>query len=122
MPIYGKIAFAWRGGRAAEGACLENMFGSHQRGFESHPLRQADYLVVTALATVLVRLAECKKSLLQKNWGGARVAEWARLLSECWVKPVAGSNPALPAVTRLKPLNKRQECCSWFQGQELVPV
>jgi hypothetical protein len=25
------------------------------------------------------------------------VAEWARLLSECWVKPVAGSNPALPA-------------------------
>ena len=32
-----------------------------------------------------------------KNWGGARVAEWARLLSECWVKPVAGSNPALPA-------------------------
>ena len=31
------------------------------------------------------------------KWGGARVAEWARLLSECWVKPVAGSNPALPA-------------------------
>lgn len=25
------------------------------------------------------------------------MAEWARLLSECWVKPVAGSNPALPA-------------------------
>ena len=40
----GKIAFAWRGGRAAEGACLENMFGSHQRGFESHPLRQADLI------------------------------------------------------------------------------
>ena len=29
----------WRDGRAAEGACLENMFGSHQRGFESHSLR-----------------------------------------------------------------------------------
>ena len=27
------------------------------------------------------------------------MAEWARLLSECWVKPVAGSNPALPATT-----------------------
>lgn len=25
------------------------------------------------------------------------MAEWARLLSECWVKPVAGSNPVLPA-------------------------
>jgi hypothetical protein len=25
------------------------------------------------------------------------VAEWARLLSECRVKPVAGSNPALSA-------------------------
>ena len=25
------------------------------------------------------------------------MAEWARLLSECRVKPVAGSNPALPA-------------------------
>ena len=28
------------------------------------------------------------------------MAEWARLLSECWVKPVAGSNPALPATTK----------------------
>lgn len=42
---YGKISSAstgealWRDGRAAEGACLENMFGSHQRGFESHSLR-----------------------------------------------------------------------------------
>ena len=32
-----------------------------------------------------------------KNWGGARVAEWARLLSECRGNLVAGSNPALPA-------------------------
>ena len=39
-----------------------------------------------------------------QNWGGARVAEWARLLSECRVKPVAGSNPALPAVTRSQSL------------------
>jgi hypothetical protein len=43
---YGKIAsasdksrFPWRDGRAAEGACLENMFGESQRGFESHSLR-----------------------------------------------------------------------------------
>ncbi len=35
-----------------------------------------------------------------QNWGGARVAEWARLLSECRVKPVAGSNPALPATKK----------------------
>jgi hypothetical protein len=28
-----------RDGRAAEGACLENMLGSHPRGFESHSLR-----------------------------------------------------------------------------------
>jgi hypothetical protein len=35
-------------------------------------------------------------------WGGARVAEWARLLSECWVKPVAGSNPALPATGKIR--------------------
>jgi hypothetical protein len=43
---YGKIASApetqrnfWRDDRAAEGACLENMFGESQRGFESHSLR-----------------------------------------------------------------------------------
>jgi hypothetical protein len=30
-------------------------------------------------------------------WGGARVADWARLLSECWGSSAAGSNPALPA-------------------------
>jgi hypothetical protein len=32
------------------------------------------------------------------------VAEWARLLSECWVKPVAGSNPALPATKKIRPV------------------
>ena len=37
------IGTLWRDGRAAEGACLENMFGSHQRGFESHSLRQTIY-------------------------------------------------------------------------------
>lgn len=32
------------------------------------------------------------------NWGGAREADWARLLSECWaLNSAAGSNPALPA-------------------------
>jgi hypothetical protein len=47
---YGKMASApekygmiWRDGRVAEGACLENMFGSHQRGFESHSLRHPIY-------------------------------------------------------------------------------
>jgi hypothetical protein len=37
LPKY--VGTLWRDGRAAEGACLENMFGSHQRGFESHSLR-----------------------------------------------------------------------------------
>ncbi len=31
------------------------------------------------------------------------MAEWARLLSECWVKPVAGSNPAFPATGKRVP-------------------
>src|SRR5512142_3317318 len=34
------VGTLWRDGRAAEGACLENMFGESQRGFESHSLRQ----------------------------------------------------------------------------------
>jgi hypothetical protein len=34
-----KTADPWRDDRAAEGACLENMFGESQRGFESHSLR-----------------------------------------------------------------------------------
>jgi hypothetical protein len=44
-----------------------------------------------------------RKVATTKKWGGARVAEWARLLSECWVKPVAGSNPALPAIKNALP-------------------
>ena len=55
------------------------MFGSHQRGFESHSLRSR-----------LPVKYRCTR-------GGARVAEWARLLSECRGNSVAGSNPALPA-------------------------
>ncbi len=31
------------------------------------------------------------------------MAEWARLLSECRVKPVAGSNPAFPATGKRVP-------------------
>src|SRR5215203_2120027 len=66
------IGTLWRDGRAAEGACLENMFGSHQRGFESHSLRQT-----------ICRLTICKSSICKRelNWGGARVVEWGRLLS-----------------------------------------
>ena len=37
--LFANVSEPWRDGRAAEGACLENMFGSHQRGFESHSLR-----------------------------------------------------------------------------------
>ncbi len=39
------IGTLWRDGRAAEGACLENMFGSHQRGFKSHSLRQTNMMI-----------------------------------------------------------------------------
>ena len=39
--------------------------------------------------------------------GGARVADWARLLSECWVKPVAGSNPVLPATYKIRSVIER---------------
>ena len=35
------------------------------------------------------------------------MAEWARLLSECWVKPVAGSNPALPATRKARSILNR---------------
>ncbi len=77
---------AWRDGRAAEGACLENMLGSHLRGFESHSLRHQQVM-----------------EQFISFWGGARAAEWARLLSECRGNSVAGSNPALPAVTRFRP-------------------
>ena len=64
---YGKISSAstgeasWRDGRAAEGACLENMFGSHQRGFESHSLRLTHSVVTTLVVCKEKRL----KSLLQ---------------------------------------------------------
>ena len=37
---------------------------------------------------------------VNNRWGGARVAEWARLLSECRGNSVAGSNPALPATRK----------------------
>jgi hypothetical protein len=47
---------------------------------------------------------------LQKYWGGARVAEWARLLSECRGNSVAGSNPAFPAITKTR-LQRRVFVC-----------
>ena len=61
----------WRDGRAAEGACLENMFGSHQRGFESHSLRHT-------IDELRLQIYDYNR---KSNWGGARVVEWGRLLS-----------------------------------------
>src|SRR4030065_2305812 len=95
LSSYGKIASApreivgalWRDGRAAEGACLENMFGSHQRGFESHSLRSPssssdDFSFYDKSdLPALVKSTVPGKSLLGKIWGGARVVEWGRLLS-----------------------------------------
>jgi hypothetical protein len=73
LPPPTKVGFPWRDGRAAEGACLENMFGESQRGFESHSLRLA-----IDVSEIMVTI-----SIVKRTWGGARVAEWARLLSEC---------------------------------------
>ena len=37
-------------------------------------------------------------------WGGARVVEWGRLLSGCWViSSTEGSNPSLPALSKKPP-------------------
>jgi hypothetical protein len=74
---------------------LKTCLGHTNVGSNPTPSARLIYPVVTALATVPVR--HISMVATTKNWGGARVAEWARLLSECWVKPVAGSNPALPA-------------------------
>jgi hypothetical protein len=41
------------------------------------------------------------------------VAEWARLLSECWVKPVAGSNPVLPATYKIRSVIERILFLEW---------
>lgn len=43
---------------------------------------------------------------IQKNkiWGGARVVDWGRLLSGCWVfSSTEGSNPSLPAEIKKLP-------------------
>src|SRR5688500_15688971 len=66
------VGTLWRDGRAAEGACLENMFGSHQRGFESHSLRHP------------TSSDDFSRPISDYNsvaWGGARVVDWGRLLS-----------------------------------------
>ena len=37
------------------------------------------------------------------DWGGARVVEWGRLLSGCWVySSTEGSNPSLPAGSKAR--------------------
>ena len=76
----------WRDGRAAYGACLENRCGETHRGFESLSLR-LKALSHQLSAASLKRLAAAESELLKADrlkWGGARVADWARLLSECW--------------------------------------
>ena len=76
-----KHGILWRDGRAAEGACLENMFGSHQRGFESHSLR-SELQVGMLKGFQLSRTSQHSNlKLLVCIWGGARVVEWGRLLS-----------------------------------------
>ena len=56
------------------------------RGFESLSLR------LKPLGTDIISVAHC-------IWGGARVADWDRLLSDCRgsKSSTEGSNPSLPA-------------------------
>lgn len=42
-----------------------------------------------------------RENQINKIWGGARVVDWGRLLSGCWVfSSTEGSNPSLPAGTK----------------------
>ena len=52
------------------------MFGSHQRGFESHSLRQPIYDFRFTIYDWQSQIVDRKL-----KWGGARVVEWGRLLS-----------------------------------------
>ena len=93
MQCYGKIASApenvgalWRDGRAAEGACLENMFGSHQRGFESHSLRQTifDYQSESKTVSLKSSLGRCQSGRLgppAKRLPGRNPRSQVRILS-----------------------------------------
>ena len=39
-----------------------------------------------------------REIVTNEDWGGARVVDWGRLLSGCWVySSTGGSNPPLPA-------------------------
>ena len=58
-----------------EGACLENRYGAIHRGFESHLLRLKN------LKSYMLIVDEIPSLTL--SWGGARVADWDRLLSGC---------------------------------------
>ena len=46
------------------------------------------------------------------------MAEWARLLSECWVKPVAGSNPVLPATKNAFRQRRGTRFCFSMKGSQ----
>ena len=74
----------WRDGRAAEGACLENMFGTSQRGFESHSLRSKLQVGMLTGFQVTKHVNVQTRKLSNLIWGGARVVEWGRLLSGYW--------------------------------------
>ena len=62
----------WRDGRAAQGACLENMFGSHQRGFESHSLRLRLTIDVFGF-TIGAAVVDCQSKIDDQD---GEVPEW----------------------------------------------
>ena len=70
------------------------MCGETHRGFESLSLR----LLLYGFGLHDQDWRQLTIRNLQSNWGGAREADWARLLSECWgFTSAVGSNPTLPA-------------------------
>ena len=98
------VGTLWRDGRAAEGACLENMFGSHQRGFESHSLRSPSIVVTTSVVhgrSDYICLICHELPSNSKITGGAReVATTSKYLGRCQsgrmgppAKRLPGRNP-----------------------------
>ena len=84
---------ARRDDRAAEGNGLENRRGESYRGFESHSLR---WII---------------PSINNRIWGGARVADWARLLSECrGLNLGRGFESRPPRLTKISDSHLKGDC------------
>ncbi len=97
-----------RDGRAVEGGGLENCRPARVRGFESLPLRQRPTGTFGA---------PCAREGGPASWRGRRrgdrVAEGARLLSECAGNCTEGSNPSLSATPFTGEMAERLKAHAW---------